>query len=202
MNKTIVLASGSPRRKALLTDLGIKVDVRVSDAEETSEGSPDEVVTHNARVKCEAIARNSQPDEIIIAADTIVVHEGSILGKPRSLEEAVEMLERLSGDTHEVKTGIHVRDIAKGQQQHDIETTRVTFRELKPEEIGRFVEIVQPLDRAGAYTVDGPGSLLVAGYEGCYYNVLGLPLVLLHGMLLELGFDLFSEMNAQDARFL
>jgi len=202
MSRKIVLASGSPRRKALLEDLGIPVDVRVSDAEELCEGPPDKVVAINARAKCKAVARTAGANEIVIAADTIVIHNGSILGKPATLDEAIQMLERLSADTHEVKTGIDVWDGATGRHTHSIETTRVTFRDLRRGEIERFVDIVQPLDRAGAYTVDGPGSLLVARYEGCYHNVLGLPLVLLHGMLLESGFDLFSEMNAQDTRFL
>ena len=112
------------------------------------------------------------------------------------------MLQALSGNTHEVKTGIDIWNGATGEYLSGIETTRVTFRELCQHEIERFVGIVKPLDRAGAYTVDGPGSLLVAGYQGCYYNVLGLPLVLLHENLLKIDFDLFASMNAQKARFL
>jgi septum formation protein len=202
MSRSIVLASGSPRRKALLKDLGISVLVRVSDADETGTGTPDEVVVQNALLKCEAVTKDAVPDEIVIAADTIVVLGDKILGKPKSLEEATRMLEELSGKTHEVKTGVSVWNGTSGEYVNAIETTYVTFRDLSQHEISRFVEIVQPLDRAGAYTVDGPGSLLVSGYMGCYHNVLGLPLVLLHGILLKFGYDLFGNMSEDTARFL
>ena len=202
MSREIVLASGSPRRKALLEDLGIPLHVRVSDAEETGSGTPDEVVLQNAILKCKAVTHDASSHEIVIAADTIVVLGDSILGKPKTLDEAVQMLEKLSGNTHEVKTGISVWNGVTNEYKNAVETTKVTFRNLSAEEIARFVEIVQPLDRAGAYTVDGPGSLLVSEYNGCYYNVLGLPLVRLHGVLLECDYDLFKNMNANTARFL
>jgi septum formation protein len=202
MNRSIVLASGSPRRKALLEDLGLSIDVRVSHAEEISDGSPEEVVAHNARIKCESIAADARKNEIVIAADTIVVHEGTILGKPESLDEARAMLRRLSGDTHEVKTGVHIYDAASDRYQEGIETTSVTFRDLPDRDIDLFVDIVKPTDRAGAYTVDGPGSLIVSRYAGCYYNVLGLPLVLLHTLLLDVGFHFFDVIEPEKARFL
>lgn len=202
MSKRIVLASGSPRRRALLEDLGISVDVRVSDVDETGTGTPEEVVLHNARIKCAAIAQTAAADEIVIAADTIVVLRETILGKPQDLDEARGMLRSLSGATHRVLTGVHIWSGETGTELGGVETTDVTFRELRDVEIERFVEIVQPLDRAGAYTVDGPGSLLVSGYAGCFYNVLGLPLVRLHSMLLQSGYDLSGEMDAKKTRFL
>ncbi len=112
------------------------------------------------------------------------------------------MLRRLSGRTHQVVTGIACADTGTGVLVHGSETTDVTFRELCEGEIARFVETVQPLDRAGAYTVDGPGSLLVARYDGCYQNVLGLPIVRLDLLLRELGFNLFDHLDPERAVFL
>lgn len=202
MSKRIVLASGSARRRALLEQLGIDVEVRVSDVPETGSGSPEETVLTNAQLKCEAVSADAASDEVVIAADTIVVLEGEILQKPESLNEARSMLERLSGNTHQVLTAVAVFNAASGRTVDAVESTDVTFRVLAAHEIARFIEIVKPLDRAGAYTVDGPGSLLVSGYSGCYYNVLGLPLVRLHALLLELGLDLFAELDGAKSRFL
>lgn len=202
MSKRIVLASGSARRRALLEQLGLDVEVRVSNVDETGSGSPEETVLANARLKCAAVIEDAASDEVVIAADTIVVHTGDILQKPESLDEARGMLERLSGNTHEVLTAIVVHDVESSRTVDAVESTRVTFRTLRSLEIDRFVDIVKPLDRAGAYTVDGPGSLLVAGYAGCYYNVLGLPLVRLHDLLLSLNLDVFSMMDESKSRFL
>lgn len=201
-NKAIVLASGSPRRKALLEDLGLTIEVRVSDAEEIGAGTPEDVVLHNARLKCEAVAQHAADHEVIIAADTIVVLEDQILGKPKTLDEAKSMLRSLSGNTHRVMTGVAVRGEAKQPLATGVEITEVTFCPLNPKDINIFVETVRPLDRAGAYTVDGPGSLLVAGYHGCYYNVLGLPLVRLQALLHPFDIDLFQRMNPDKTRFL
>lgn len=202
MNKSLVLASGSPRRKALLEDLGLDIEVRVSDAEEIDTGTPESLVLHNAHLKCEAVAQEAADHEIIIAADTIVVLGDQILGKPKTLDEARAMLRSLSGNTHRVMTGIAVRGDANQPLAEAVEITAVTFRDLSDADIDCFVEAVEPLDRAGAYTVDGPGSLLVSKYEGCYYNVLGLPLVCLNDLLKSFGFDLFQSMNTQNTRFL
>ncbi len=200
--KPIVLASQSPRRRALLEALGAEVEVRVSQAEEIDRGAPDHVVLTNAIAKRDVVARLSEASELIIAADTIVVLDDSILGKPADLTEARRMLFRLSGRTHQVLTGVAVIDTETGQTAQGVETTRVTFCELTSGEIDRFVEAVNPVDRAGAYTVDGPGSLLVSRYDGCYQNVLGLPLVRLNTLLQTLGEDLFLRVNADRARFL
>ncbi len=201
--KPLILASASPRRKALLEGLGLRIDVRPSGAEEIMEGAPRDVVAANARAKCGGVAAEAAPGGVAIGADTIVVLDGDILGKPAGLEEAREMLRRLSGRTHVVITGVAVRETGKaGRAQWDTEETEVTFRELNEEEIERFIGIVKPLDRAGAYTVDGPGSLLVRSYHGCYYNVLGLPLVCLDMLLRELGVQLFHALDTRRAVFL
>ena len=198
----IVLASASPRRRALLEALGIEVIVQTSSVDETLEGDPETVVLRNAAAKREAVARQTAKSAIVIGADTIVVLEGQIMGKPASLDEARRMLGLLSGKRHEVLTGVAVVNTETGQEAEGVERTAVTFRRLSEEHIARFVEAVRPLDRAGAYTVDGPGTLLVARYEGCYQNVLGLPIILLDTLFGELGDGLFDRMRADAARFL
>ena len=198
----IILASASPRRRALLNALGIDVEVRVSNAAETLEGTPREVVLSNAIDKRDAIAAQVSESAVVVAADTIVVLGDSIIGKPRDLDEARATLARLSGMTHEVVTGLAVVNTLTGRHAEDVETTSVTFRDLSSNDIDRFVEAVRPLDRAGAYTVDGPGSLLVVRYDGCYQNVLGLPIVLLDKLLQRLDDGLFQRLRPEAARFL
>jgi septum formation protein len=199
----LVLASASPRRVALLKALGLELQVIPSDAEETLEGpSPTEVVLANAKLKCEAVAKGLDRPAIVIGADTVVVVENRVLGKPVDEAEARTMLSELSGKTHDVLTGIALVKVDSGECASAVERTGVTFRTLSPDDIDCFVQAVMPLDRAGAYTVDGPGSLLVAHYNGCYHNVLGLPIILLDNMLREIGDGLFGRMDASRARFL
>jgi septum formation protein len=112
------------------------------------------------------------------------------------------MLRKLSGNTHQVLTGIAVIDTATGRAAEGCESTDVTFRELSDAEIDRFICAVNPVDRAGAYTVDGPGTLIVARYDGCYQNVLGLPMVRLDEVLRQIGFNLFDMMDASRCAFL
>ncbi len=199
----IVLASASPRRKALLSALGLPVEVIVSDAPEVDHGGrPETIVGDNARAKRDAVLARMNGPAVVIAADTLVFLGGHVLSKPTDAAEARTMLRRLSGATHEVVTGLAVADTATGRTAQGSETTHVTFRELSDAEIARFVDAVNPVDRAGAYTVDGPGSLLVARYEGCYQNVLGLPIVRLDHLLRELDIRLFDLMQPSLARFL
>lgn len=198
----LILASASPRRKALLEALGVEVRVEVSHVSETAEGPPESVVLGNAELKCREVARRLDGEGLVIGADTIVALDGAILGKPGGQDEARAMLERLSGNTHEVVTGIACARADGGAFSRGTETTRVTFRPLAPREIESFIQAVNPVDRAGAYTVDGPGSLLVAKYEGCYQNVLGLPIVRLESLLRELGDSLYPRMSPSRARFL
>ena len=200
--KRVVLASQSPRRKALLEALGLDVEVRVSSAEEIMVGEPRQVVLTNAAAKRDEVAAASDAPEIIVAADTIVVLGETIQGKPADSDEARDMLSALSGKTHRVMTGVAVVDTDSGRSAEDVETTEVTFCSLTPEEIDTFIEAVNPVDRAGAYTVDGPGSLLVERYAGCYQNVLGLPMVCLNRLFKEIGDDLFRHIDKEKARFL
>ena len=210
----IVLASGSPRRQALLAALGIDFEVITSDAEERGEPArmpavprdegtvPAAIVEANARAKRDDVVSRLSEPAIVIAADTLVFLDEHVLSKPSDKDEAFAMLRRLSGNTHQVITGLALADTAMGRSIEGAETTDVTFRSLSDEEIGRFVEAVNPLDRAGAYTVDGPGSLLVARYDGCYQNVLGFPMVKLDKLLRQIGVNLFELVNPERARFL
>ena len=198
--RPLVLASGSPRRRALLEALGVRVEVRVSEVDEVATGGPEEVVIGNAGAKRRAVAAQAESEDLVVAADTVVVLDGRILGKPADLDEALAMLAELSGRRHEVFTGVSVsvgEKVAEGA-----EMTEVLFRSLGLDEIRRFVDIVRPLDRAGAYTVDGPGSLLVESYKGCYHNVLGLPIVRLERLLQEIGESLHERMESEKAQFL
>jgi len=199
----IVLASESPRRYALLTALGIDVKVVAGGVDEVDEGAiPSEIVIANARAKRDYVASRLERPSLVVAADTLVFLDDRILSKPRDLDDARAMLRTLSGRTHEVVTGLAVVDTGSGLPVEGSETTRVTFRDLHDAEIAHFVHAVNPVDRAGAYTVDGPGSLLVAGYEGCYQNVLGLPIVRLDCLLRTIGHNLFEIMDGPRATFL
>jgi septum formation protein len=198
----LVLASGSPRRRALLSDLGLEFDVIISGAEEIFTGKPEEMVVINARAKRDDVARQLNIPSLIIAADTLVFLEQHVLGKPKDAGEACQMLSRLSGRTHQVITGLSIVDTSAHKSAEGFEATDVTFRALAKEEIERFVATVNPIDRAGAYTVDGPGSLLVARYDGCYQNVLGLPMVRLDLLLRQMGYNLFDMMDPAHCRFL
>jgi len=199
----IVLASASPRRRALLEALGLALEVVVSEAPEVDSGAvPAAIVEANARAKRDAVAARLDGPALVIAADTLVFLDEHVLSKPADKAEARAMLRRLSGNTHQVVSGVAVLDTATGQGAVGSETTDVTFRKLSDGEIDSFVEAVNPVDRAGAYTVDGPGSLIVARYDGCYQNVLGLPIVRLDKLLRGIGHSLFDLMNPEQARFL
>jgi nucleoside triphosphate pyrophosphatase len=198
----IVLASASPRRRALLAALGLEFEVITSGADEIFEGKPAEVVVTNARTKRDDVAAILDSAALVIAADTLVFLDEHTLGKPADHDEARAMLSKLSGNTHQVLTGLSIIDTGTGQSAEGYETTNVTFRMVTAEEIGHFVHAVNPVDRAGAYTVDGPGSLLVERYEGCYQNVLGLPIVRLDRLMRQIGYDLFELMDAERSKFL
>ena len=201
--KRLVLASASPRRRALLSALGLEFDVVTSQAPEMEDGlPPEQLVVTNACVKRDEVARTLVNPSLVIAADTLVFLGNQTLSKPSDLDEARHMLARLSGKTHIVLTGLALMDTETEEAAEGFERTEVTFRDLSEEEIAHFVHAVKPVDRAGAYTVDGPGSLLVAAYSGCYQNVLGLPIVRLDMLMRELGCNLFELMDHSRADFL
>jgi septum formation protein len=174
----LVLASQSPRRRAILSSAGIEFTTRPAEVpEELLEGEdPREHVRRLARAKAEAVA--VAPGEIILAADTVVVVGGQILGKPADQEQARWMLGRLSGREHEVVTGICLR--SSRRLVVDTETTRVRFVSLSEEEIARYVQSGEPMDKAGAYGAQGLASKFIDRIEGCYFNVVGLPVALVY----------------------
>lgn len=171
----IILASASPRRKELLTLAGIEYDVIVSQCEETlPDGiTPDKAVEELARQKAEDVfSRNS--DALIIAADTVVALGNTILGKPKDEEDAFNMLSSLSGRRHTVFTGVCIRTKDKTDIFHV--ATEVEFYDLTEKEIRDYIATKEPMDKAGAYGIQGKGFVLVKGIHGDYFNVVGLPL--------------------------
>ncbi|MDA8234550.1 MAG: Maf family protein [Clostridia bacterium] len=173
----IILASASPRRKNLLEQIGLSFQVRASGIDEkVATGlEPGNVAEILAADKARDLARQGIKG-LIIGADTIVVQGNDILGKPETREEAEVMLEALQGKSHLVITGVAVIDTFSGRQEVFHETTKVFFRSLTKEEIQAYIASGEPMDKAGAYGIQGLGALLVERLEGCYFNVVGLPL--------------------------
>lgn len=184
MEKTLILASGSPRRRELVGYMGIPFQIITADAEEMKEGAPEELVTENARRKAAAVAA-AHPGQVVLGADTIVFLNGRVLGKPRDETEAREMLSCLQGVWHEVYTGVCV--IADGKTAVRYDVSRVLFTPLTEKEIAAYVKTGEPMDKAGAYALQGRGGMYVQRIEGSYSNVIGLPMALTREMLIEAG---------------
>lgn len=185
---SIILASGSPRRRELMEMLGtpdLKIIPAKGEEKAPAGAGPDELVMALASAKGHEVAAQCEDDDVIIAADTIVWVNGGVYGKPHSKEQAFEMLSVLSGSTHEVYTGVSV--IKNGREELSFEVSRVTFRELDPEEIERYIATGEPMDKAGAYGAQGLGSLFVKSIEGDFFNVMGLPLCRLGQMMKKQG---------------
>ncbi len=195
--RKIVLASASPRRASLLESVGLKFEVVVSRTDETNhpEMSPTRLVVDNALGKARDVSARVAPESAVIGADTIVYLDAKVLGKPESMADARRMLNTLSGRTHQVFTGLAVVSRSDDKELTAVEVTDVTFRKLGEGDIDDYLRAVSPMDRAGAYTVDGVGSLLVERFEGCFYNVLGLPMVALDRLLGEFSVNLFRTGN-------
>lgn len=184
----IVLASASPRRRELLSLITEHFTVFPADADETLRDAPlSEEVTRLSRLKAEAV-QAQHPNAVCIGSDTMVTIDGLRLGKPKDADEAASMLRRLRGRTHEVLTGLAVLTPDGGA--HTLHTcTRVTFRDFAEDELAAYLATGEPLDKAGAYGIQGLGGLLVAGIQGDYHNVVGLPVCRLGRMLLDFGVD-------------
>lgn len=194
MVKEIVLASASPRRSELLKQIGLDFKVLPSNLDETLTGSP-EPEEFAGRLACgkalgvaEQLGSRSKDGKsyLVIGADTVVVKD-TILGKPENGEHAFEMLTRLQGGWHEVITGIAVVDSLDLRQETGFEVTRVKMRKLSEQDILAYIRTGEPSDKAGAYGIQGMGALLVEKIEGCYFNVVGLPLYRLSTMLERFG---------------
>ena len=184
----IILASASPRRHELLNQIGLAHLVEVSDVVETIDdlSLPQEIVTMIAMQKAVSIA-NKHKDEncIIIGADTIVVQDNCLLGKPRDDQQAKEMLMKLQGASHFVLTGISLISSMDGKNVSDFVKTKVTFRTMSEYEIEKYIQSGEPMDKAGAYGIQGIGSKYITEIEGDFFNVVGLPLCRLTTLLEE-----------------
>ncbi|MGD8394665.1 MAG: Maf family protein [Candidatus Eiseniibacteriota bacterium] len=182
----LVLASRSPRRRELLARLGLEFTVEPADIDEIHPPglSPREAAEHVAAAKARTVAA-ARRDGLVIGADTIVILDGEVLGKPEDAAAACRMLARLTGRTHEVVTGVCLVDAAGGRWRCGSEGTRVTMRAASDAEIRAYVASGEPLDKAGAYGAQDLGAFLVERVEGCFYNVVGLPLARLYTMLRE-----------------
>lgn len=186
--KTIILASASPRRKELLKRIGLKFKVDPSNYEEniSSELEPHELAKSLSLEKAKLVAKKHM-NALVIAADTFIVFEGKIVGKPRTETEAKEMLETISGRQHSVITGFTIIDTENNKALSKAVETKVYIRKLSSNEIEAYVESKEPLDKAGAYAIQGLGSVIVEKIEGDYFNVIGLPLGALTESLKEFG---------------
>ena len=174
--ETLILASSSPRRRAILTQLGVEFRVEAPEVEELADGDPRELVVQNALLKLRAV-----PGDRVLAADSVVVWDGRAHGKPADAAEAERWLRELSGRWHEVMGGIAIRE--HGEERTDVAVTRVRFRDLREGDIERYLASGEWRDRAGGYAIQELGAMLVEEIEGDYFNVVGLPVPALLGLL-------------------
>ncbi len=198
----LVLASGSPRRAEILRHAGIPFEVRAAGVDESRHPheAPGDYVRRLALAKATAVAateRTSKDKVLILGADTIVVVGEEVLGKPATHDDARRMLRRLSGRTHEVHTGLALVPPNGADQRVVEEITRVEFAPLTDAEIEAYIATAEPFDKAGAYAIQGVGGRYVTRIEGCYFNVMGLPLARLWTLLREFGWD--NTIRSQNA---
>ena len=197
----VILASQSPRRRELLGRMGFEnFIVRPAQGEEIMNPalSPAELVEHLSRQKAAEVAAGASPEDLVIAADTVVSIDGRVLGKPHSQEEAFSMLSTLSGREHTVYTGVTVCQGGVSITEH--EATDVRFRPLTPEEIRSYIATGEPMDKAGAYGIQEYGSLLVEGIQGDYFNVVGLPICRLGRILARFGVDPLAQATEKERK--
>ena len=181
----LILASGSPRRRELLDLMGLTYTVETPDVDESFSGRPSETVMEISRRKAAAVAARHS-DSIITAADTLVFADGA-LGKPHTPERAKEMLRSLAGNWHHVYTGITVINTRSGRVLRNVDKTRVHLVPMTEQEIDAYVATGEPLDKAGAYGIQGMGGMFVDRIDGSYSNVVGLPMSMLRIMLAQVG---------------
>ena len=188
MKQPLILASASPRRRELMAYTGLPFEVICADAEEIKTGEPEALVTENARLKARAVAEK-HPGRLVLAADTIVYQDGQVLGKPKDEQDARNMLHSLSGKTHTVYTGVCVIG-EDGREEARADASRVAFVPLSDEAIDWYIATGEPMDKAGAYAVQGRAGMFVSRIEGSYSNVIGLPMALVRDMLKAAGAEL------------
>jgi len=186
----IILASASPRRADLLKTIGVEFELAPSQVQERphADEAPPDYITRLARAKVIAVARKRESG-LVIGADTIVVLDGRVLGKPRDEDDAEEMLRQLSGRWHAVMTGVALYDIATRREVADYDKTLVRFAQLTDKEIEWYSRSGEPMDKAGGYAIQGHGSLFVEEIAGNYFNVVGLPIPLVYRLARRLGYS-------------
>ena len=195
----VILASQSPRRRELLGQMGIShFIIRPARGEEIVDPAlePGQLVEQLSLQKAREVWEQSRPEDLVIAADTVVAIDGRVLGKPRDEAQAFEMLRALSGRQHTVYTGVTVCQNGRVVTGH--EATRVQFRPLSEGEISAYIATGEPMDKAGAYGIQGRGAVLVEGIRGDYFNVMGLPLCRLAGMLRDFGVDVLAPAEEKE----
>jgi septum formation protein len=187
----LILASGSPRRAEILRDAGYPFTILSSAIDETpfANESPENLVQRLADTKADLVAARAVGPAVIIAADTEVVLDGHVLGKPRTSDDARNMLAKLSGRTHSVITGVTLIRLPDAERRSFVETTQVQFAKIPDEEILRYLATGEPFDKAGSYAIQGRAGRYVPRIEGCYFNIVGLPLARLAVALAELGWS-------------
>lgn len=189
----IILASKSPRRQELMRLLGLEFTVLTEDVDERMDAAlaPEDEVARVSACKAAAVLPQTSAEDVVICADTIVVLDGQIMGKPKDETEAFSMLRRLSGRTHRVLTALTV--CHHGECRTELEQTEVTFRKLSDREIRSYIATGDPMDKAGAYGVQGSAAVFVSKLNGDYFNVMGLPLCRLTQRLRDCGISILGE---------
>jgi septum formation protein len=187
----LILASASPRRAEILRDAGFTFTVMSSAVDETPipGESAQDLVQRLADAKAELVAARAVGPAIVIAADTAVLIDGEILGKPRTTDDASHMLTRLGGRVHSVLTGVTLIRLPDAERRSFVETTLVHFAPLSPEDLAHYLATEEPFDKAGAYAIQGRAGRYIPRIDGCYYNVVGLPLARVCHALSEMGWS-------------
>jgi septum formation protein len=187
----LILASASPRRAEILRDAGFTFAVMSSAVDETPVPgeSAQDLVQRLADAKAELVAARAVGPAIVIAADTAVLIDGEVLGKPRTTDDASHMLTRLGGRVHSVLTGVTLIRLPDAERRSFVEATLVHFAPLSPEDLAHYLATEEPFDKAGAYAIQGRAARYIPRIEGCYYNVVGLPLARVCHALSELGWS-------------
>ena len=191
--RELILASASERRRNILEMCGIRVKVVVSDAREDMDSSKhvSDLVRVNSELKASAVSR-LHPSAVVIGADTLVAHGEDVLGKPGDEKAARDMLKRFSGSDIEVYTGLCVMDGKSGRKAVGVDVSELNVVPLTGEEVDRFFPLMGPYDKAGGFTMEGPGAMLFDDIKGSYFNILGLPMMLLRKMFGEVGLDILD----------
>ncbi|TCK98084.1 septum formation protein [Natranaerovirga hydrolytica] len=192
--KKLILASQSPRRKELLKSLGLSFQSITShiDEENFHLQSPEDMVKALAYAKADAVSKGVEEDAVIIGSDTVVVLDNKILGKPKNKEEAAYFLELLSGNMHTVYTGIAIKDNKNSNSYIDVEQTQVYMKKLTQDEIQAYIHSNEPMDKAGAYGIQGLGAIFIEKIIGDYYSVMGFPILKFYLGMQSMGINLFD----------